>query len=89
MRITEAKDSARIGPCDHDEKLKVGDTQHVMFRENDLGPIQISSEKSQKTRMIKTMISSTRSMQKEIDFNRQCNEPVNYRQSNLTAAEMP
>ena len=45
MRTTKVKDVACIGPCDHDEKLKAGDDHHVMFRENDLGPFQLTAEK--------------------------------------------
>ena len=45
MRTTEAKDSACLGPYDNDEKLKFGDTQHMMFRENDLGPFWLAAKK--------------------------------------------
>ena len=38
MRDTQIIDQACLGPYNHDDKLRVGDVQHLVYQENDRGP---------------------------------------------------
>ena len=39
MRDTQIIDQACLGPYNHDDKLQVGDVQHLVYQENDRGPV--------------------------------------------------
>ena len=39
MRDTKILDESCLGPYNHDDKLRVGDVQHLVYQENDRGPV--------------------------------------------------
>ena len=45
MRESEIKNNSYLGPFEHPQKLKVGDTQRMQYNQDDIGPFHLSKQK--------------------------------------------
>ena len=50
MRNSNIKNASYLGPFEHPQKLKVGNTQSMQYGPNDIGPFHLSEQKREELR---------------------------------------